>query len=50
MKQVFSKKGNIIVEEVPAPLISDNEVLVHVYYSCISAGTEISILKSQKNP
>ena len=48
MKQVFSKKGNIIVEEVPAPLISDNEVLVHVYYSCISAGTEISILKSQK--
>jgi predicted dehydrogenase/threonine dehydrogenase-like Zn-dependent dehydrogenase len=47
MKQVFNKKGEIIVEEVPSPAISDDEVLVQVYYSCISSGTEISVLKSQ---
>ncbi len=50
MKQVFSKKGNIIVEEVPAPLISDNEVLVHVYYSCIWQELKYLFLKVKKNP
>ncbi len=48
MKQVFNKKGEIIVSEVPAPIAGDDEVLVQVYYSCISSGTEISVLKSQK--
>jgi len=47
MKQVFNKKGKIIVGEVPAPIAGDDEVLVQVYYSCISSGTEISVLKSQ---
>ncbi|MCL4415496.1 MAG: bi-domain-containing oxidoreductase [Actinobacteria bacterium] len=47
MKQVFNKKGEIVVEEVPSPTISDDEVLVQVYYSCISSGTEISVLKNQ---
>ena len=46
MKQVFNKKGNIVVENVPVPNISNDEVLVQVYYSCISTGTEISGLKS----
>jgi predicted dehydrogenase/threonine dehydrogenase-like Zn-dependent dehydrogenase len=46
MKQVFNKRGEIKVEEVPAPLAGDNEVLVQVYYSCISSGTELSVLKS----
>ncbi|MCC9296347.1 bi-domain-containing oxidoreductase [Clostridium sp. WLY-B-L2] len=41
MKQVLIKKGQAIVSDVPAPLVSDNGVLVKVLYSCISAGTEI---------
>lgn len=47
MKQVFNKKGKIIVGEVPAPIAGDDEILVQVYYSCISSGTEIPVLKSQ---
>ena len=46
MKQVFIKKGNAILREVPAPIVADNEILVQVYYSCISAGTEIAGLKN----
>jgi len=42
MKQVLLKKGQVIVEEVPAPIVKDNNVLVQVAYSCISTGTEIS--------
>src|SRR4030042_3989934 len=47
MKQVFNKKGEIIVSEIPAPIAGDDEILVQVYYSCISSGTEISVLKSR---
>ena len=47
MKQIFNKKGEIIVGEVPAPIAGNDEILVQVYYSCISSGTEISVLKSQ---
>jgi len=50
MKQVLIKKGQVRVEEVPAPLVSENEVLVHVYYSCISAGTEMAGIKSSGMP
>ncbi len=46
MKQVFNKRGEIKVEEVPAPIAGNNEILVQVYYSCISSGTELSVLKS----
>ncbi|QAT40503.1 bi-domain-containing oxidoreductase [Clostridium sp. JN-9] len=42
MKQVLVKKGQVMVSEVPAPVVSDNGVLVKVLYSCISAGTEIT--------
>jgi len=45
MKQVFVKKGNVLVGEVPSPGISNDEVLVQVYYSCISAGTELAGIK-----
>jgi len=34
------------VEEVPAPVVKDNNVLVQVAYSCISTGTEISAVTS----
>ena len=47
MKQVFNKKGRIVVDDVPVPFIGDDEILVQVYYSCISSGTEVSVLKSQ---
>lgn len=47
MKQVFNKKGEIMIAEIPAPIAGDDEILVQVYYSCISSGTEISVLKSQ---
>jgi predicted dehydrogenase/threonine dehydrogenase-like Zn-dependent dehydrogenase len=40
MKQVFVKKGKVIVDEVPSPLIDNNSVLVEVAYSLISSGTE----------
>lgn len=41
MKQVLVKKGQAIVSNIPAPVVSDNGVLVKVMYSCISAGTEM---------
>lgn len=50
MKQVFIRKGRVIVDEVPAPLVSVNEVLVHVYYSCISSGTEVSGIEKLGKP
>ncbi|UCE73640.1 MAG: hypothetical protein JSV56_11530, partial [Methanomassiliicoccales archaeon] len=42
MKQVLIKKGKAYTEEVPAPLVNENTVLVQVKYSCISTGTETS--------
>ncbi|MCT8975972.1 bi-domain-containing oxidoreductase [Clostridium sp. CX1] len=42
MKQVLVKKGEVIVDDIPAPVVSDNGVLVKVVYSCISAGTEMA--------
>jgi len=46
MKKVLLKKGEVTVEEVPAPVVKDNNVLVQVAYSCISTGTEISAVTS----
>ncbi len=42
MKQVLVRRGQAIVSDIPAPIISDNSVLVKVIYSCISAGTEMT--------
>ena len=50
MKQVFIRKGKIVIEEVPIPMISEDEMLVEVYYSCISAGTEIANVDSSGRP
>ncbi|MCL5771864.1 MAG: bi-domain-containing oxidoreductase [Actinobacteria bacterium] len=50
MKQVFIKKGDILVTEVPSPIINDDEILVQVYYSCISPGTEIAGIKMSAKP
>ncbi len=42
MKQAIVRKGKVIGEEVPAPLVSKGSVLIKVVNSCISAGTELS--------
>jgi len=46
MKQVLIKKGKAYSEEVPAPMVNESTILVQVYYSCISTGTEIAEVKS----
>lgn len=46
MKQALVKGGNVIVEEVPAPVVGEKNVLVKVLYSCISVGTEMAGVKS----
>ena len=48
MKQVLIKKGEVAVEEVPAPILKENSVLVKVAYSVISAGTELSGISTSK--
>jgi len=44
MKQVLVKKGQILIEDVPPPLVDKGSVLVEVKYSLISAGTETAKL------
>lgn len=46
MKQIFIKKGKVITEDVPAPILEENSVLVEVAYSVISPGTELSGVKN----
>jgi hypothetical protein len=42
VRQVFIKKGSAVVDNVPAPLLDENGVLVEVACSLISTGTELS--------
>lgn len=46
MKQVVTKRGAIIVEEVPPPMPTENMVSVRTRASLISTGTEMSTLRS----
>jgi threonine dehydrogenase-like Zn-dependent dehydrogenase len=46
MKQIVVKGGRLLVEDVPAPLIDEQNILVEVAYSLISTGTEITGIKS----
>ena len=48
MKQVFLNKGKFFLEDVPLPLVSENEVLVKIYYSFISSGTEIATINESE--
>ncbi len=50
MKQALVKKGLVIGEEVPAPVVSEGSVLIKVVNSCISAGTELSGIMSSGTP
>ena len=46
MKQVLVRRGEVMIEEVPAPVVSDKTVLVRTSYSVISTGTEMSVVSS----
>lgn len=46
MRQVLIRRGQVTVEQVPAPLVEQGHVLVEVAYSLISAGTELSSVQS----
>lgn len=50
MRQVIIRQGQAKLDSVPVPLVEDNTVLVSVEYSCISAGTELSGVKSSGEP
>ncbi len=46
MRQVLIQRGQVTVENVPAPIVEEGHVLVEVAYSLISAGTEISSVEN----
>ncbi|ODS23502.1 oxidoreductase [Candidatus Endobugula sertula] len=46
MKQVMVKSGCATIQNVPAPQVEPGTILVHVSYSCVSLGTEISGVRS----
>ena len=48
MKQIFLSRKGIELKDVPEPLIENGKVLVKNFYSCVSPGTEIASLSSQK--
>ncbi len=50
MKQVLIKQGQVVVEDIPAPQVEPGTLLVRVKFSSISAGTEMSGLKSASRP
>ena len=50
MKRVFVRKGQVLVEDVPAPIVHPGTVLVRNEFSCISTGTELSGLRSSSMP
>jgi len=50
LRQVLIRRGQIIVEEVPAPSVEPGLGLVRVSHSCISAGTELSGVKGSGTP
>ncbi len=50
MKQVLIRRGQVVVESVPAPMIETGTVLVRVEHSCISVGTELSGIRASGEP
>ena len=42
MRQVLIRRGQVTVDQVPAPIVENGHRLVEVAYSLISAGTELS--------
>jgi predicted dehydrogenase len=50
VKQALISQGKAVVEEVPAPCVDPNGVLVRLSHSCISTGTELSGVKNSGIP
>ena len=50
MKEVMISQGAATISNVPSPTVEPGTVLVHVAHSCISAGTELSGMKSSGEP
>src|SRR5690606_3100771 len=48
--QVLLRQGTAIVEDVPAPAVSADTILVEVLHSCISVGTEMASLNMSALP
>ncbi len=48
MIQAILKKGKVIGENVPLPSISEGSALIKVMYSCISTGTEVSMVRGSE--
>ncbi len=49
MRQIFLEKGAIRLKEVSEPSLSKGSVLVEVYYSFISSGTENATISNSSN-
>lgn len=50
MKQILIRRGQVNVENVPAPIVEEGHVLVEVAYSLISTGTEASSVADSGKP
>lgn len=50
MKQLLVRRGNVVIEDVPAPAVGPGAVLVRVHRSCISIGTELSGVRTSGLP
>lgn len=48
MKQLFLNKGRVLFHEVPEPTFDKNSILVKVYYSFISSGTELATINESE--
>src|SRR3990167_2862815 len=46
MKQLFKRGSKLVIDEIPAPEISEGEILVQNLYSAVSTGTETKLVKS----
>ncbi|MFB6320384.1 Gfo/Idh/MocA family oxidoreductase [Saccharicrinis sp. FJH54] len=45
MYQAIVKKGKVLSENVPPPIVGKGRIIIKVVYSCISSGTELSSVK-----
>ena len=50
MLQAIIRKGKVVAEEIPEPLIEDGYLLISVVNSCISAGTEMASVRASGKP
>ncbi len=50
MKQILIKNGTVFVDEVAAPQVGANGLLVRTHFSCISTGTELSAVVNSGMP